>query len=304
MTLSRAREPDLDIKQLEYFVCVSELGSFTRASITLDVAQPALSRQIRQLEVELGQSLLIRNGRGVYCTEGGTLLLEHARGILHQIDRARSELEQLRGVRHESIAVGLPPTLARFLTLPLVTTFNSRMKGATISVSEGLSNQIQELLIKGRLDIAVLYNNQESPDIDAVQFHEEELFLIEQVNPSAEKVVTLDELAMIPLVMPSRQHAFRLLLEEAMNAHKLSPNYAVDIDGVSTILELVTHGLGSAILPKNAIVNFAQSHEVQLRRIGEQGLFARLSLATSTRRPHTMLQKSTIELIKELIISA
>ncbi|MCQ8230390.1 LysR family transcriptional regulator [Pantoea trifolii] len=295
---------NLDIKQLEYFICVSELGSFTRASITLGVAQPALSRQIRQLEVELGQSLLIRNGRGVYCTEGGTMLLEHARGILHQVDRARSDLEHLRGTRHESIAVGLPPTLARFLTLPLVTTFNSSMNGATISVSEGLSNQIQELLIKGRLDIAVLYHNQPSPDIDAVQFHEEELFLIERVNPSAKEVVTLAELATIPLVMPSRQHAFRQLLEEAMGAHKLSPHYAVDIDGVSTILELVRHGLGNAILPKNAIVNFAQSNDVQLRRIGEKGLFARLSLATSTRRPHTMLQKSTIELIKELIISS
>lgn len=304
MNSSKARESNLDIKQLEYFICVSELGSFTRASITLGVAQPALSRQIRQLEVELGQSLLIRNGRGVYCTEGGTLLLEHARGILHQIDRARSELELLRGVRHESIAVGLPPTLARFLTLPLVTTFNSRMQGATLSVSEGLSNQIQELLIKGRIDIAVLYHNQASPDIEAVQFHEEELFLIQRVNASATPVVTFEELATIPLVMPSRQHAFRLLLEEAMSAHKLSPHYAVDIDGVSTILELVMHGLGSAILPKNAIVNFSQSNAMQLRRIGEQGLFARLSLATSTRRPHTMLQKSTIELIKELITSS
>lgn len=292
----------LDIKQLEYFICVAELGSFTRASITLGVAQPALSRQIRQLEVELGQSLLIRNGRGVYCTESGKLLLEHARGILHQLDRARSELEQMRGIRHESISVGLPPTLARFLTLPLVTTFNSQMQGATISVTEGLSNQIQELLIRGRLDIALLYHNHASPDIEAVIFHEEELFLIERINNAQNTVVTLEELASLPLVMPSRQHAFRLLLEEAMSACNLSPTYAIDIDGVGTILELVTHGLGSAILPKNAIVNFAQSNEVQFRRIGQDGLFARLSLATSTRRPHTMLQKATIQLIKELII--
>ncbi|AHF79228.1 LysR family transcriptional regulator (plasmid) [Sodalis praecaptivus] len=291
----------MDIKQLEYFICVAELGSFTRASITLGVAQPALSRQIRQLEVELCQSLLVRNGRGVYCTEGGTILLEHARGIMHQLARARGELERLRGIRHESIAVGLPPTLARFLTLPLVTAFHSRMPDATISVAEGLSNQIQELLIKARLDIALLYHSQPSPDIEAVMFHEEELFLIECTDVSYQPVVTLEELAAIPLVMPSRQHAFRILLEEAMSASHLMPRYAVDVDGVSTILELVTHGLGSAILPKNAISNFAQANELQLRRIGPEGLFARLSLATSTRRPHTMLQKATIQLIKELM---
>lgn len=294
----------MDIRQLEYFICVAELGSFTRASITLGVAQPALSRQIRQLEVELNQSLLIRNGRGVYCTEGGALLLEHARGIVHQLDRARSALEQLRGIRNESIAVGLPPTLARFLTVPLVKTFHSRMKNATISVGEGLSTQLQEQLIKGRLDIALLYHNQPTPDIDAVPFHQEELFLIGRNDIPRSDVVMLEELAAIPLVMPSRQHAFRLLLEEAMAAQQLSPVYAVDVDSVGTILELVINGLGSAILPRNAIVNFAQADEVQLRRIGTHGLFACLSLTTSSRRPHTMLQKMTIELIKELLISS
>ena len=291
----------MDIKQLEYFICVAELGSFTRASITLDVAQPALSRQIRQLEVELSQSLLVRNGRGVYCTEGGKILLEHARGILHQLARVRGELERLRGIRHESIAVGLPPTLARFLAVPLVKAFQSRMPEATISITEGLSNQIQELLIKARLDIVLLYHSQPSPDIEAVMFHEEELFLVECNGLSSAEVVTLEGLAAIPLVMPSRQNAFRILLEEAMNDCNLKPRYAVDVDGVSTILELVTHGLGSAILPRNAILNFAQAHELQLRRIGHDGLFARLSLATSTRRPHTMLQNATIQVIKELM---
>ena len=72
----------MDLKQLEYFVRVAELGSFTRASIALDIAQPALSRQVRLLEVELRQNLLTRNGRGATPTEAGKLLLEHARGIL------------------------------------------------------------------------------------------------------------------------------------------------------------------------------------------------------------------------------
>lgn len=254
--------------------------------------------------MELNQSLLIRNGRGVYCTEGGALLLEHARGIVHQLDRARSELEHLRGIRHENIVVGLTPTMARFLTLPLVKTFYSRMEHATISVSEGLSIQQQEQLIKGRLDIALLYHTRSSPDIESIPFHHEELFLIERNDIPRGKVVMYEELATIPMVMPSRQHVFRLLLEETMYAQQLSPIYAVDVDSVGTILELVTNGLGSAILPRNSIVNFSLSDEIQLRRIGEKGLFACLSLATSTRRPHTMLQKLTINLIKELIISS
>ena len=74
----------MDLRQLEYFVRVAELGSFTRAAIALDIAQPALSRQVRLLEVELRQNLLVRNGRGAAPTEAGKLLLEHARGIHSQ----------------------------------------------------------------------------------------------------------------------------------------------------------------------------------------------------------------------------
>ena len=88
----------MDLKQLEYFRHVAELGSFTRAATFLSVVQPALSRQVRQLEIELGQNLFERNGRGVVLTDAGTRLLEHTRGILTQIGRARQDLEdQLKG---------------------------------------------------------------------------------------------------------------------------------------------------------------------------------------------------------------
>jgi LysR family nitrogen assimilation transcriptional regulator len=89
----------MDLKQLEYFVRVAELGSFTRASMSLDVAQPALSRQVRLLEVELRQNLLTRNGRGATLTEAGKLLLEHGRGILHQVQIARAALSSSRAAR-------------------------------------------------------------------------------------------------------------------------------------------------------------------------------------------------------------
>ena len=79
----------MDLKQIEYFVRVAELGSFTRAAVVLNIAQPALSRQVRLLEVELRQNLLVRNGRGAIPTEAGKVLLEHGRGILHQVERAR-----------------------------------------------------------------------------------------------------------------------------------------------------------------------------------------------------------------------
>ena len=168
----------MDLKQLEYFVRVAELGSFTRAAIALDVAQPALSRQVRLLEVELRQSLLIRNGRGATPTEAGKLLLAHGRGILHQVERAREELGRVRGSLAGRVAIGLPPTLARVLTVPLTRAFRQQLPDAQLSISEGLSVVMQEWLLSGRLDIAVLYNAQPAAGIDIAPLLTEELALV------------------------------------------------------------------------------------------------------------------------------
>src|SRR3990167_6114127 len=164
----------MDLKQIEYFVRVAELGSFTRASVVLDIAQPALSRQVRLLEVELRQNLLVRNGRGATPTEAGKLLLEHGRGILHQVERAREELGRVRGALAGRVAIGLPPSIAKVLTVPLTRAFRQQLPQASISISEGLSAHMQEWLQTGRLDIAVLYNAMPAPDIEIAPLLDED----------------------------------------------------------------------------------------------------------------------------------
>ncbi|MBN8557847.1 MAG: LysR family transcriptional regulator, partial [Burkholderiales bacterium] len=156
----------MDLRQLEYFVRVAELGSFTRAALALDVAQPALSRQVRLLELELRQSLLTRHGRGAAPTEAGQVLLEHARGILHQVEHARDELARLRGALAGRVTLGLPPSVARALAVPLVQAFGQQLPEARLSITEALSASMQEQLASGRLDIAVLYNAQPVPGLD------------------------------------------------------------------------------------------------------------------------------------------
>ena len=159
----------MDLKQLEYFVHVAELGSFTRASSFLSVAQPALSRQVRTLEVELRQPLLERNGRGVTLTEAGKRLLAHGRGILQQVERAQLDLEDHRGAATGRLAIGMPPSVSRTLTGPLVKAFRERFPKATLSVVDGLSNYMMEWLAIGRLDCAVVYNVTPSPTVDLLR---------------------------------------------------------------------------------------------------------------------------------------
>jgi len=101
----------MELKQLESFVRVAELGSFTKAASVLGMPQPLLSRHVRQLEVELHQNLLLRNGRGVSLTEAGSRMLEHGRGILHQVALAKEELASVRGALAGKVSIGLPPSL-------------------------------------------------------------------------------------------------------------------------------------------------------------------------------------------------
>src|SRR5271169_6961539 len=142
----------MDLKQLEYFRHVAELGSFTRAASFLSVVQPALSRQVRQLEIELGQNLFDRNGRGVVLTDAGTRLLEHTRGILTQIGRARQDLEEERDGDAGHFALGLPPSLGRSVTVALVKAFADQLPRAKLATAEGLSAYILEWLQVGRID--------------------------------------------------------------------------------------------------------------------------------------------------------
>src|ERR1700691_5851115 len=122
---SREHERRMDLKQLEYFRHVAELGSFTRAASFLSVVQPALSRQVRQLEVELGQSLFRRDGRGRVVTDAGSRPIEHTRGILMRFGRARQELEEQKNVNSGHFVSGLPPSLGRSVTVPLVKAFRA-----------------------------------------------------------------------------------------------------------------------------------------------------------------------------------
>ena len=168
----------MELKQLEYLVRVAELGSFTRAAQALGIARPALSRQGRLLEVELRQNLLDRNGRGATPTEAGQLLLEHGRGILHQVERAREELGRVRTGLSGRVALGMPPSVARVLTVPLTRAFRQRLPEAQLSISEGLSTAMQENLLNGRLDIAVLYNPSAMPGVEHQPLPSEELPLV------------------------------------------------------------------------------------------------------------------------------
>ena len=310
----------MDLKQIEYFVRVAELGSFTRASVVLDIAQPALSRQVRLLEVELRQNLLVRNGRGATPTEAGKLLLEHGRGILHQVERAREELGRVRGALAGRVAIGLPPSIAKVLTVPLTRAFRVKMPDAALAISEGLSVAMRESLTTGLLDIALLYNTPPAPGIEITALLEEDLFLVQRrggtqagAEADSSTPLPLGDLPRYPLVIPTRPNSIRMLVESELATRGKRPQISLEIDGVAAILDLVADGAGCAVLPMNAVTTSGKPEVFSTRPIhgassddgSDDGarLRSKLSLAVSSQRPATLTQQAMAELIRTTLMA-
>jgi LysR family transcriptional regulator, nitrogen assimilation regulatory protein len=290
----------MDLRQLEYFLTVVDLGGFSPAARLLGVAQPAISRQVRALEVELRQSLLVRNGRGAVPTEPGKRLAEHARGILQQVERARREVDDLQGAPVGHLVVGLPPTLARVLTAPIVREIRQRFPRATVSIVEGLSATIQEWLHVGRVDVGVLYNPSPSPGTDLTPLLEEDLCLIgPRVRGRVGSTVTLGELPGFPLIMPTRPHAIRTLVETRLSERGARPNVTLEIDAIGAILELVAEGQGYAVLSRRAVPP-AAARTLHARRIVRPALRSALAIAVSSQRPATPLQSAVVGLLAQI----
>ncbi len=295
----------MDLRQLEYFVRVAELGSFSRAALALDVAQPALSRQVRLLEVELRLNLLQRPGRGAAPTEAGLLMLEHARGILHQVGRARDELARLRGGLAGRVTLGLPPSVARALAVPLVRAFSRQLPEAQLSIAEALSTNMQEQVASGRLDIAVLYNARPVPGLEIEPLAVDELVLVQRAHarPAPPAPITLAALARLPLVIPSRPNAIRMHVEHQLAAAGLQPRVALEIDGVAAILDLVADGAGCAVLSRHAMAGVAKPGAFGLHPIetaAGEPMQIPLFTALSALRPGTGAQRAVLGLLREL----
>lgn len=306
----------MNLKQLEYFVAVAELGSFSKAAVILNIAQPALSRQVRLLETDLHVTLLMRNGRGVVLTEAGKRLFDHSIGILQLVSRTREDIEASRDVPSGRIVVGLPPSMGRLLSLPLVEGFRRALPKARLTIVEGLSAHLAEWISTGRVDIGLLHNPEPQPALEVTPVLEEPLGLVSPAmkpggkagkgagkKVSPRDTATLAELTRLPLILPERSHAIRKLLETqaALSGHKL--NVSLEISSVQSILDLVRAGHGHALLTPSALAASGEAAAFRFRPLVEPPLSSTLCLAVSAHKPATPLSRHVFRMLRELVVA-
>ena len=294
----------MNLKQLEYFVQVAELGSFSKAASVLDVAQPALSRQVRALETELKQQLFARNGRGVALTDAGKRLFDHSVAVLQLVSHAREDLGASRDAPVGRVTIGLPPSIGRQLTLPLIDRFRKELPSARLAIVEGLSTHIVEWVTTGRIDVGMVYNPEAQPGLEITPLLQEALGLVSHAPKGKKRVTTplpMRELSRYRLIVPERVHAVRRLLETQAALAGVKLDIAWEVSSVPSIIDLVCAGYGHAVLTASGVAASGRGAQLAIRQLVDPTPTSVLCLVTSAHKRPTPLGERTMTLASHLI---
>ncbi len=243
----------MNVRQLRSFLQIAELGSVTRAATFLHIAQPALSRQIRQLEEELGVTLFQRSDRGVTLTDAGILLRDRAVALLQHFERVRQEVRDEFNEPSGQLTVAMPPSMFDLVTVPTVLAYKERYPGVLLRIIEGISGVLNawSLVELGKADLAIVTNVEPLATLETTAFLSEALCLIGPKSATLDisRKITLEEVARHELVLTGRPNSLRLVLETAMAKRKLRMNVAMEATTPQLLLTAVEQGLGYAVLP-------------------------------------------------------
>lgn len=278
----------MDLRQLRFFVRAIESSSISQAARSLHITQPSLSQRIKELEAELGVDLLERMPNGVRATETGQMVADRARTILRLADNlmveARTDLREPAG----EVTVGLPTTMALHLTLPLVKVIRADFPKINLRVSEGMSGHIQEWVLSGRLDLAVLYTDDAVEGLSITKITEEDLCLISQADASSTAgEVLFSQLADFPLVLPGPDHGLRRSIEKVRAATQTQLQIAVEVDSLPHLKRLAMDGELHTILPHAACIDEIRQGQLMSRRIVKPNLRRPIVMAIAKDQPNT-----------------
>lgn len=278
----------MDSRQLRYFAKVIETGNLTRAADVLHVAQSAVSMHVRNLEKELGVTLLVRSRAGVTPTDQGQLLFEHARTILRQFDQARHEVVSLGKEPHGEVALGIPATVAPVLVRPLLDLLQRRAPKVKPHIVEAMSGYLLEWLHSGRLDAAILFDSQQLSGLRSTVLGVESMYLVGPPDSFTQgQVVTLARLPRYPLIIPGRMHGMNLLIRRAAGQAGVTLDIRVEVDSVAEMVSLVKGGYGYTVLARMGFHRELEEGKVSVAHIERPKIERTLVGATVESRPLT-----------------
>lgn len=290
----------MEIRQLRYFVRITDAGSFSRASQVLHIAQPALSHQIMQLEDELNQQLFHRKHTGVEPTEQGRALYRNAVRILKEIDDLTNVVNRVASELNGKVAIGLPQSTALHYALLLLDEVSAKHPGISLEFFDEISGNLFTGVDSGRLDIAILFDEERIHLLDSTPLMEEELFLTSQADGIDSGDIPLRELEKLPLTLPGIHHGVRALVEGALlKEGGILPAPTIEANSMSIMLNCIESGRASGIMPWAAVHGHLKTRSFKIASLKPR-LSRKVFVCTSKNYPPSL---ATIA-VKNLLIES
>jgi len=265
----------------------------------LHIVQPAVSRQLRLLEEQMGTALFERGHHGMELTDAGEVLAVHAVRALAELDMAKAEIVPDLDAVIGSVTIGFLPSTADLLVAPLVKQLKQKYPRLTISISVAFSAYLRQRLEDGEVDVALLYDLKPSTLLDVKPLLDEPLYLVGPANAglARDTPVPLQELSKHPLILPSQQHGLRALLDQICRVNDVELMIVTETDAMSVQKSLVWNQIGYTVLPGVAIYEDLKEGRLSASPISAAGLMRKIVLASSlTRRSSTVVRCATTEL--------
>jgi DNA-binding transcriptional LysR family regulator len=297
----------MEFHQLKTFIHVAELGSLSRAADRLNIAQPALSRQMRLLEEELGVKLFERHGRGMAVTDIGREILDQAANIMAGLDSVRSIAASGHTHIRGTVVVGMPPTVAEIVTVPLVRRLRERHPELTVRFASAFSGHLLDWLQRGELDVSLSYDPEPQRSLTITPVMEEKLLYFEKGpgKPASPGSMTFCEMTRAELVLPSPRHGLRVLLEFYARQASVPLRPSVEVDSLTAMVDLVRAGLGATILPLAPLHGMVEQGVLAARSITDPEPVRKLVVVYPADRRTTPAARAVgatvIEIARELV---
>ena len=240
----------MQFRQLRYFVKIVDAGSFSRAASLIHIAQPALSQQIAELEGRLGVSLLQRSARGVRPTAAGDILYREASAILKQLDQLPDIVRSSDGVAQGTVSVGLASLLGPAMVGGFVEACRSSLGKVNLKLAVSDSAALREKLSSQSLDLALAFEDDLDSAFARQPLYRQRLYLFYPQAMAISSCVSLEELAKLPLILPSPPNLARESLDHTFSRAGLRPNLIAEVDDFTSILSTLRTGIGTTVFPK------------------------------------------------------
>lgn len=297
----------VNFKTLKSFVTAVDARSLSAAALQLGVAQPALSQHIASLEEHFKVKLLNRSSAGVAATIAGNKLYRQALVMLTHLEQMEREL----GVDHAQgvggpVALGLATySTASALSIPLLQAVRREHPAISLFINDNFGLILSEMVMTGRLDMAIIYGSHPVKGIELQPLLTEELFLIAPAGLSLpggpDEPIHLGDLGDVDLLLPSRLHTLRQVVDDAFVGIGVTPNIRAEIESAETLRQAIETGIGATILP-SALADFSRSARPPvLRRIVGPPLQATVSLCLATNRAHSPQAVAVLTILQQCI---